>query len=167
MIPELQLLNEKIFKPSGLELSNVQAEAESKEYFAHTFQLGKYKVKFRTAKITPTKTGQFVTLWKRNTQGITAPHSISDDFEFYIIAAQKDNNFGVFFFPKAVLQENRILADDFRDGKRGFRVYPTWDTTTTKQAQKTQLWQADYFVELMEGKTIDLHKIKSFKFFSK
>ncbi|WP_366183342.1 MepB family protein [Flavobacterium ovatum] len=165
MYPELQNLNELVFKPSGLELSILQTELESKEYFAHTFQLGQYKVKFRTAKITPTKTGQFVTLWKRDNQGITAPHSISDDFYFYIIVTRQDRNFGIFLFPKAVLHENRILSDDSRDGKRGFRVYPIWDKTTSKQAQQTQFWQADYFVDLTESKPIDLRQIKSFEIF--
>jgi hypothetical protein len=164
MFPELQLINEILFKPSRLELSNIQVELESKEYFAHTFQLGKYKVKFRTAKITPTKTGQFLTLWKRNNQGITAPHSISDDFDFYIIATREESNFGVFIFSKAVLHEKRILADDSRDGKRGFRVYPSWSIVTNKQALKTQLWQADYFLELSKGKTIDFEKVASLRF---
>ncbi|MCW2120154.1 MepB family protein [Flavobacterium sp. 7A] len=156
MYPELQLINEKLFKPSGLELSNIQLELESKEYFAHTFQLGKYKVKFRTAKITPTKTGQFVTLWKRNNQGLTTPHSKSDAIDFYIIATRKEEDFGVFIFPKAILHEKHVLSDDSRDGKRGFRVYSNWDTVTNKQALKTQTWQVNYFLELKDKKIIDL-----------
>lgn len=164
MYSELQLLFDLVFKPSGLELSDLQIELESKEYFAQTFQLGKYKVKFRTAKITPTKTGQFVTLWKRNNQGITAPHSITDNFDFYIIATRQENNIGVFIFPKAVLHQNHILSDDSRDGKRGFRVYPIWDVTNNKQAQKTQTWQLNYFLELTEGKIIVLEKAASLRF---
>jgi hypothetical protein len=37
-------------------------EAESAEYGAYTFELNDLSVRFRVAKITPTKIGQFVTL---------------------------------------------------------------------------------------------------------
>ena len=67
---------------------------------------------------------------------------------------------GVFIFPKTVLHQNGILSDDKKDGKRGIRVYPPWDLTTNKQAQKTQLWQIDYFVALLENKQIDVEKIQ-------
>jgi len=158
MHSDLQLINEFIFKPAGFEISNIETELESLEYSAQTFRLGQHKVKFRTAKITPTKTGQFVTLWKRNSQGITEPHNFSDDFDFYIIATRTDSQFGIFIFQKAVLHENCILSDNFREGKRGFRVYPPWDSTINKQAQKTQIWQINYFLELTQAKTIDLQK---------
>lgn len=160
MYSELELIEKSVFKLCVLELTNVEIELESQEYFAHNFELGGQKVKFRTAKITPTKTGQFVTIWKRNEKGITEPFSISDDIDFYIIATRKDKKFGLFIFPKKVLYENRILSDKTRDGKRGIRVYPTWDSTTNKQAQKTQLWQAKYFLEISQDKQIDLTRAK-------
>lgn len=69
-----------------MQLENLAIEKESREYFAHNFELNKQKVKFRMAKITPTKTGQFVTIWKRNENGITEPHNVDDEFEFYLIA---------------------------------------------------------------------------------
>ncbi|WP_418262664.1 MepB family protein [Flavobacterium faecale] len=159
MYLELQLLNEILFKPLKFELSNIKEELEGQDYFAHTFQIGKHKAKFRTAKITPTKTGHFVTLWKRNPQGITESHSILDDFDFYIITTRQKNNFGIFIFHKTVLHEKRILSDDSRDGKRGFRVYPSWDNTSNKQAQKTQLWQCNSFIDLSIENSIDLQKI--------
>jgi hypothetical protein len=74
---EIQLLEKLIFKPQGIKLSNVEKEPESLEYLAHTFQLNGQIVKFRKAKITPTKTGQFVTIWKRNAEGITAPFQMN------------------------------------------------------------------------------------------
>ncbi len=108
---ELERINKSVFEPCGLELTNVETELESQEYFAHTFQLGGKNVKFRTSKITPTKTGQFVTIWKRNEKGITEPFDISDNLDLYIIASRKDSNFGFFIFPKTVLHENKILSD--------------------------------------------------------
>lgn len=158
---ELELIDKLVFKTCGLELSNIETEIESQEYFAHNFQLGGKNVKFRTAKITPTKTGQFVTIWKRNDKGITEPFDIKDDFDFYIIATRNDTEFGLFIFPKAVLYKNRILSDETKAGKRGIRVYPTWNLTKNKQAQKTQLWQTKYFLDLSQDKQIDLKRAKN------
>lgn len=147
---ELALIDTLIFKPFKIELTDVETDLESQEYFAHNFQLDGQKIKFRTAKITPKKTGQFVAIWKRNEKGITEPFDISDNIGFFIIATRKDKNFGVFIFSKSVLYENRIVSDKVKEGKRGIRVYPTWDVTTNKQAQKTQLWQTKYFLDLSE-----------------
>ncbi len=157
---ELELVDKLVFKTTGLVLSDLETEAESQEYFAHYFQLSGRTVKFRKAKITPTKTGQFVTIWKRNDNGITEPFDISDNFDFYIIATRKDSNFGIFIFPKAVLHENSILSDKIRDGKRGIRVYPPWDLASNKQAQKTQLWQVKYFLDLSGEAMIDWARVK-------
>jgi hypothetical protein len=157
---EIQLLNNCIFKVCGIELENVETEKESQEYFAHNFELNKQKVKFRMAKITPTKTGQFVTIWKRNENGITEPHNIDDEFEFYLIVTRQAERFGVFIFDKTVLSENRILTSKKGEGKRGIRVYPYWSLTENKQAQKTQNWQTKYFVEIVNGNQSDLNKVK-------
>ena len=157
-ISEIDLINISLFQKCDIELSNVEPESESQEYFAHNFQLNTHKVKFRIAKITPTKTGQFVTIWKRNQDGITVPFDVSDDYDFYIIATRKENNFGVFIFPKIILHQKEILSDESKDGKRGIRVYPPWDKTTNKQAQKTQNWQTKYFLNLSEDCLFDLHK---------
>lgn len=157
----LQLLNELIFKPCQLKLKNAEPELESREYFAHRFQLNKKQIIFRVAKITPMKTGQFVSIWKRNEQGITAPFNVNDDFDFLMIATKTSTQFGVFIFQKKVLYEQRILSDETNDGKRGIRVYPTWDETTSKQAQKTQLWQTDYFLDLSDKNEIDLDLVKN------
>ncbi|ANO48568.1 MepB family protein [Flavobacterium columnare] len=145
---EIELINNRIFQVCGIVLENVETEIESQEYFAHNFELNKQKAKFRMAKITPTKTGQFVTIWKRNENKITEPYNIDDEFEFYIIATRQEEKFGVFIFDKTILSENKILTTKSGQGKRGIRVYPTWSVTESKQAQKTQNWQTKYFVEI-------------------
>ncbi len=160
LFSELELINNCIFQVCGIELKNVETELESQEYFAQNFELNNEKVKFRMAKITPTKTGQFVTIWKRNDRGITEPHNVSDKFEFYIIATREEAKFGIFIFNKIVLSENKILTSKNGEGKRGIRVYPTWSLTTNKQAQKTQSWQTKYFVEISNNNQIDLGKAK-------
>jgi len=143
-----------------MELDKVETEKESQEYSAHNFELNKQKVKFRVAKITPTKTGQFVTIWKRNENGITEPYNVDDEFEFYLIVTRQAERFGVFIFNKTVLSENRILTSKKGEGKRGIRVYPNWSVTENKQAQKTKNWQTEYFVEIGNGIETDLNKVK-------
>lgn len=159
--PDLKLIDELVFKPCNFILKNMKPESESQEYAALTFQLTNYKILFRKAKITPTKTGQFVTLWKRNEKGITEPFNLTDELDFYLIATKTPTNFGVFIFPKKVLHHHKILSDPARDGKRGIRVYPSWDETTSKQAQKTQVWQTEYFIDLSNPKQIDSNRVKN------
>lgn len=135
-------------------------ESESQPYLAHQFQLENKSVKFRMAKITPTKTGQFVTVWKRNAQGITEPFEVSDNFDFYFIAVSKEDCFGVFIFSKKILLEHQVLSNGKINGKRGIRVYPPWDLAGNKQAEKTQKWQTQCFLKLPWNENIDLKKAK-------
>ncbi|MDN3692891.1 MepB family protein [Chryseobacterium tructae] len=126
--------------------SALEEDLECKEYSGFNFRLNNLNIKFRISKITPTKTGQFVTIWKRNEKGETAPFDIKDDIDFYLVAAFKDNFSGIFIFPKSILAGKGILSDGKKTGKRGIRVYPAWDKTESKQAQKTQDWQTQYFL---------------------
>jgi hypothetical protein len=148
------------YENNGLELNNFQAEAESSDYAAATFLLNNFKILYREAKITPTKIGQFVTLWKRNAEGITAPFHINDDFDFAIICVQKGENSGHFVFSKAILQQKGVLANDQKDGKRGFRIYPPWDIAENKQAKQTQAWQLNFFIHTTT-ETMDFAKAKT------
>ena len=95
------------------------------------------------AKITPKKVGQFVSIWKRNSQGITVPHDIKDKFDYMII--ELENSLGKFSFPKNVLLENKIISGRCSDGKNGFRVYAPTDKVINKQAISTKNWQIKYF----------------------
>jgi len=62
---DLKLVNELAYLPSGLELKSIKIDSESKEYGAATFTLNDKKINFRIAKVTPTKVGHFVAIWKR------------------------------------------------------------------------------------------------------
>jgi hypothetical protein len=147
-LKEFSISKELVFDTLNFNITGFKQSAESSEYEACEFILNNKTVQFRTAKITPTKTGQFVTIWKRNSLGITAPFEHSDDIDFIIIACRSNNNFGHFIFPKAVLVEMGIIADSQKAGKHGIRVYPPWDVALNKQAIKTQSWQANYFVNI-------------------
>lgn len=141
------LLNskEKVFDLMDFELNDLRKENESEEYSAFRFSLNHKKICYREAKITPTKTGQFVTLWKRNQTGIIEPFDYSDAIDFVIVSVRKEENWGQFIFPKSILLEKGIFSTEKKEGIRATRVYPPWDETSSKQAQKTQKWQLDYF----------------------
>jgi hypothetical protein len=142
-------------------LQNLVWNSESTNYGACSFELNNYKIQYRVANITPTKIGQFVAIWKRNNNGITAPFDVADSLDFMIISVRDSGSFGQFIFPKSVLVSKGIISKNEKGGKRGIRVYAPWDITTeNKQAIKTQDWQANYFVEIKENFQIDLEKVK-------
>lgn len=148
MIQELTTIHNSVFSQLNYTISNLYPDLECEEYSGYNFQLNQYHIKFRKAKITPKKIGQFVTLWKRNpdTQQ-TEPFNISDQSNFYIIYAELDNKSGFFFFPNTVLSQQHILTTPSKKGKRGFRVYPGWDIPQNKQAEKTKKWQGSFFID--------------------
>ena len=135
-----------VYDKCGFDFGGLVADDESQEYGACTFRLNGLKIKFRISKITPTKTGQFVTIWKRNKEGVTQPFDLADEIDFLIISSQHGADLGQFIFPKSVLLDKGIITGNDKEGKRGIRVYPSWDIVTNKQAEKTQLWQIKYFL---------------------
>lgn len=130
-------------------------EAESAEYGAYTFELNGSSILFRVAKITPTKIGQFVTLWKRIGNGPIQPYDASDEIDFFVVSTRKNDQFGQFIFPKSVLCHHDVLSIKGKGGKRAIRIYPPWDKTINRQAQKTQIWQMDYFLEIPKNSEIN------------
>ena len=156
----LKLAQELVYNNCNVELTNLKLNSESAEYGACSFKLNGHKIEHRISKITPTKTGQFVTIWKRNKNGITEPFDIVDNFDFVVITSKDDDNFGQFLFPKSVLADKGIISQNRKNGKRGIRVYPSWDSTTNKQAEKTQNWQTKYFVEIKKDNTTDIQLVK-------
>jgi hypothetical protein len=159
-LPEdLILIKEILFDNCNFQITQPIPETESSEYGACRFVLNNSNILFRTAKITPTKTGQFVTLWKRINQGPIQPFDSTDSIDLFVISVRKDNHFGLFIFPKAVLISKEIVSDK-KEGKRAIRVYPPWDITTSKQAQKTQNWQLEYFLETSVNLPINSNRAK-------
>ncbi len=147
MINELKKI-EKLFLKTNF--SNLTEDEEAKKYSGFNFQVEKLNFKFRKAKITPKKIGQFVTLWKRNSSNESEPFNESDNFNFYIIVSEENEKYGFFLFPRNELIKRQILTTSSKEGKRGFRVYPSWVKTKNKQAEKTQTWQTQYFFDFTE-----------------
>lgn len=148
----------KVYDKLSLNISKMENELEGIEYDACQFELNGMKIISRSAKITPKKAGQFVTFWKRNQNGKTAPYSQNDPFDFYVINVNYGDRYGQFVFPKSELINKGFITSEKMKGKRGFRVYPVWDKTQNKQAEKTQKWQMNYFYEI--NKTIHLKKVR-------
>lgn len=157
---DLKVVKELVYDQCGYDLINVRLNHESKEYGACTFELNGKVIQQRISKITPTKVGQFVTIWKRNKNGMTAPFDILDDFDFIVITTRSSKNFGQFIFPKSVLADKGIITRSGKEGKRGIRVYPPWDIPTNKQAEKTQSWQSAYFITIKNDNSTDLERVK-------
>lgn len=147
MINELIKIEKLLLSATQSQFSNLVEDEESKEYLGYNFEAGKHKFKFRKSKITPKKVGQFVTLWKRNSKNETEPYNETDKFDFFIILTKENNNYGFFLFPRKELIKQQILSSKLKEGKRGFRVYPKWTETESKQAEKTQIWQTNYFFD--------------------
>lgn len=159
---DLLAAKELVFDPLGFNCTNPVAEKESAEYGAFSFQLNKRSIKFRTAKITPTKVGQFVVLWKRIGKGPIQPFDASD-LDFAIISVRDKKRFGQFIFPKSALIKHGILTVQKKEGKRAIRVYPPWDKTTSLQAKKTQEWQLKFFLDVSNTNSTELKKTLLFK----
>jgi hypothetical protein len=152
---DLAVAKDLVYDVLGYDCTELIMDTESAEYGACMFKLNGLSVKFRVAKITPTKTGQFVTIWKREQGGPIRPFDKSDEIDLIIISARKGNHFGQFIFPKAALLKHDIISNSLTGGKRGIRVYPPWDTATSVQAKRTQQWQMDYFLEIPFDVPID------------
>ena len=149
----------KAYDKCGWGITNFDIEPESREYEACKFQLNGLQIISRTAKITPKKIGQFVTLWKRNEDGIIEPYTENDQFDFVCVNVAFENNSGQFVFPKSVLLKKGVISSLQKEGKRALRVYPQWDKPESKQGKKSQQWQLDYFYKFR--KDIDIEKMRA------
>jgi hypothetical protein len=153
-----------LYEPSGIKLtSDPTPELESTDYGACCFGLDHKKILFRIAKTTPTKVGQFVTLWKRPTPASEiAPFDLSDEIDFVIIHVSDGTHHGQFIFDQTILLSKGVMSKNNQGGKRAIRVYPAWTRPTAKDAIKTQAWQLQYFLPLDQSIHGDLNQVKKF-----
>lgn len=158
--PDLLAAKKFAYEPSGMAWKNLEKEAESEEYGASVFEMNQMRIKFRVGKITPTKIGQFVTLWKRIGDSVILPHDLTDPVDLFIVSVRNAERFGQFVFPKAVLYEKGVVSKEGKGGKRAMRIYPPWDITDSPQAKKSQAWQLTYFLEIHENGSVDIERMK-------
>jgi len=159
--PDFTATKNLLYDVCGFKIDNLTIEKESFAYGALSFSLNNLSLKFRVAKTTPTKVGQFVVFWKRISNGTIQPFDEADAIDAYVVSTRKGDLFGQFVFPNTVLMEKGIMSTANKEGKRALRVYPPWDIVTNKQAQQTQQWQAKYFMQIPE----DEMKLKANAFY--
>jgi hypothetical protein len=152
---DLAAAKELVYDPCGFTCSQPVPEPESAEYAAHAFTLDGLSVRFRAARTTPTKVGQFVTVWKRSPGGPIQPFDVTDPVDLFVISCRDGEHFGQFVFAKDVLRRRGVVSVDGSGGKRAFRVYPPWVTTTNRQATGTRAWQLDHFLPLDQAGPVD------------
>ncbi|MCX4547737.1 MepB family protein [Streptomyces sp. NBC_01387] len=145
----------RVYDPCGFTCSQPVPEAESAAYAAHTFTLDGLSVRFRAARTTPTKAGQFVTVWKRSPGGPIQPFDAADAVDLFVISTRDRHHFGQFVLPLDTLRRHGVVSADGSGGKRAFRVYPPWVTTANRQAGKAQEWQLGHFLHLPQDGPVD------------
>ncbi len=146
-------------------------EAESAEYGASRFEVNGNKVLFRVSKTTPTKVGQFVTLWHRPEGREIAPFHQDSPVDFVLVCVFENHHKGFFLFDRATLLKKRIFSHSSMpqssmsqsriEGKRAIRVYAPWVAPMSKQAISTQKWQSAYFFSLHDVTEETLARLKA------
>ncbi|MFF7590594.1 MepB family protein [Kitasatospora purpeofusca] len=145
-----------VYDRCGFACSQPVPEAESAEYAAYGFTLDGLAVRYRAARTTPTKAGQFVTVWKRSPGGPIQPFDVTDPVDLFVISTRDDHNFGQFVLPKDALRRHGVVSANGSGGKRAFRIYPPWVAPASRQAGRTQAWQLDFFLRLHQDGPVDL-----------
>lgn len=157
---DLRAAKELVYDPAGLACSRPLPEPESAGYCAHSLVVNGRSVRFRAARTTPAKAGQFVTLWARSARGPIRPLDTTDAVDLVVISTRDARHLGHFVFPVETLRERGIVSRDHSGGKRGFRIYPPWTPGTSRQAVTTQAWQLDHFLPLDDGMPLDIGRAR-------
>lgn len=129
-------------------LSAPQPEEQSSDYESGTVKIGSDTWRIRTARVTPKKPGAFVAVWKREAHGETRPFKREEYSAGLMVFVREAEKFGVFRFSTAQLAALGVLRSGDQEGKRGFRVYPSWSTGLNRQAAVTQRRQSPAFHRL-------------------
>lgn len=151
----------RVYDPCGFACSRPVPEPESAAYGAHEFTVAGRRIRFRVARTTPKKAGQFVTLWKRSERGPIAPFDVDDPIDLVVVAVRDGEHVGQFVFPRAVLAERGVFSRGGAGGKRAIRVYPPWAVTTSRQAGGTQAWQGEHFLSIPSTGAVDTDRVRA------
>lgn len=92
---------------------------------------------------TPQKRGEFVSLWRRNENGVTIPFSYNSIFHGFIIFLSTKNEY--LFLSKEVLIKRKIIISPFSKGELGMRVYAPHDIVESPLAKKSQQWMSECY----------------------
>lgn len=172
----LESIDKTIYQPNNLQVTSVIEEEQNSDYGAGRFTIGssdisgeplgievrRKSVRLRVAKITPKKTGQFVTFWQKDNENKNQTYHWKASPDLLVIHTLGDNQvWGQFVFPKDILLEKNILRSDLTTGKMAMRVYPFWDKPSSNAAIATQKWQSDYFFQVLNEDILPITRILS------
>lgn len=131
------------------DLASVEPEEQNGDYESGLVVLSGQRWRLRAARLTPTKPGAFVAVWRRSAQGNTEPFPADEAVAgLAVFVSEEDQRRGVFWFTAEHLRELGVTSSHRHPGKRGFRVYPAWCTGLNRQASRTQAAQSAAFVQL-------------------
>lgn len=157
----IQEFANKYLANSHLSITNIELEDQNKEYCGARFIDNNHTIRFRKAKVTPTKCGLFVVAWEKDENNINQPYEYSNAPEYLMIYIEKEEHKGLFIFHRDILLRYKILSLHKQKGKMGFRVYPPWEEPNNQQALATQKWQSPHYIALNDK---DLDKTLTFLF---
>ncbi|TKH12676.1 mep operon protein MepB, partial [Bacillus wiedmannii] len=84
-------LNNLVYKPNNLMITNLIEEKQNAEYVGCLFHLNKKTIRFRVSKITPNKIGQFVSFWEKDTNMQNQAFSYHAAPDLLVITCINDN----------------------------------------------------------------------------
>lgn len=128
--------------------ASVAPEEQNSDYESGLVSIEGERWRLRTGRVTPTKPGAFVAVWRRSEQGSTEPFPAADSTAGLLVFVVDRERRGVFRFTNERLSVLGITRSDKHPGKRGFRVYPAWCSGLNPQASRSQTAQAPAFTHL-------------------
>lgn len=134
-------------RAAGDLIETVSTEPENADYGGAVVRVGEERIRVRVGKTTPTKAGHFVTVWRRDEDGVSTPFADDDTVDSLLVSVRDEDRHGSFLFPVGVLRQQGIVSGAGSAGKRGFRLYTPWTSVSSAQAVKTRRWQGEYFRE--------------------
>ena len=164
------------FISTGHELTQplvVDPFPQNSKYEAMACSINGNKIIYRKGYITPDRPGCFLSIWKKQ-EGSTSSRSNNTplekgevDYLFVKVNDGESAKEGIYIFPQKVLLQKGMLSSETTKGKMAFRVFPPWTTSRgevksqvfSDSAKKTQSWQSDYFLEVLDNQIQDQAKL--------
>lgn len=145
------LESNELFSKLNITINSAAVEVDNDAYGGELLETSRGAMRLRTGKVTPTKPGFFVTVWRRAEGGKTEPFPSDSGVNFLVITVQDQQGSGMFIFPTTALVIHGIVSVNGNGGKRGFRLYPPWLLNLNPTAARSQKWQTKFFVDETAG----------------
>ena len=158
----INLINDLLAYFGNLTIQKITVEPQNAAYEGTCLEIDGHHYRSRLAKLTAKKKGYFVVFWEKDANNQNQPYDFASSPDKLIISVIDGHQKGQFIFPKSVLLAKGILSGPHAAGKMASRVYPSWVKDLNLSAQKTQKWQAPYFIDL--SLKVDRHALNNLYF---